>query len=182
MFRGSFFMLTMLSVVQAGTTSNFWYDLDPAPTRNRTHKSSWSVLGPPYRHLSWSAGATEGLFATREFHRRPHPGPPRSAKGGSVCCMCTCVQCLVLKGPSTIVVKWVKLFKTEKTIEIQQVRLTEVCGKVLSEKNAYKSVKTALLLSNVIDAGHQNSSLFTNKGHFSTPLWVINGVFAKFHE
>ena len=51
-------------------------------------------------------------------------------------------------------VKWVKIFKTEKTIEIQLVRLTEVCGKVFSEKNAYKSVKTALLLSNVIDADH----------------------------
>ena len=32
------------------------------------------------------------------------------------------------------------------------VRLTEVRGKVLSEKYAYKSVKTAFLLSNVIDA------------------------------
>ena len=51
-------------------------------------------------------------------------------------------------------VKWVKIFKTEKTIEIQLVRLIEVCGKVFSEKNAYKSVKTALLLSNVIDADH----------------------------
>ena len=38
--------------------------------------------------------------------------------------------------------------------EIQPVRLTEVCGKVLCEKYAYKSVKTALLLSNVIDADH----------------------------
>ena len=66
-------------------------------------------------------------------------------------------------------VKWVKIFKTEKTIETQLVRLTEVCGKVLNEKNAYKSVKTALLLSNVIDVDHQNSSLFKNKGHFSTP-------------
>ena len=45
---------------------------------------------------------------------------------------------------------WVKIFKTEKTMEIQLVRLNEVCGKVLSEKNAYKSVKTALLLSNVV--------------------------------
>ena len=54
-------------------------------------------------------------------------------------------------------VKWVKFFKTEKTIEIQLVRLNEVCGKVLCEKNADKSVKTALLLSNVIDADHQNS-------------------------
>ena len=79
-------------------------------------------------------------------------------------------------------VKWVKIFKTEKTIEIQLVRLTELCGKVLSEKNAYKSVKTALLLSNVIDADHQNSCLFTNKGHLSTPLWVSIGVLAKFYE
>ena len=52
---------------------------------------------------------------------------------------------------------WVKIFKTEKTIEIHLARLNEVCGKVLSEKYAYKSVKTALLLSNVIDADHQNS-------------------------
>ena len=54
-------------------------------------------------------------------------------------------------------VEWVKIFKTGKSIEIQVVRLTEVCGKVSSGKNAYKSVKTALLLSNVIDADHQNS-------------------------
>ena len=45
---------------------------------------------------------------------------------------------------------------------MELVRLTEVCVKVLGEKNAYKSVKTALLLSNVVDAGHQNSCLFTN--------------------
>ena len=76
---------------------------------------------------------------------------------------------------------WVKIFKTEKTIEIQLVRLNDVCGKVLSEKNTYKSVKTALLLSNVIDADHQNSCLFTNKGHFSSPIWVLGGVLAKFH-
>ena len=48
---------------------------------------------------------------------------------------------------------WVKIFKTEKNIEIHLVRLTEVRGKILSKKNAYKSVETALLLSNVIDAG-----------------------------
>ena len=76
----------------------------------------------------------------------------------------------------------VKIFKTEKTIEIQLVRLTEVCGKVLSEKNACKSVKTALLLSNVIDVDHQNSCLFTNKEHFSSPLWVLFGVLAEVHE
>ena len=75
---------------------------------------------------------------------------------------------------------WVKIFKTEKTIEIQPVRPTEVCGKVLSEKNGCKSVKTSLLLSNVIDADHQNSYLFTNKGHFSSPLWF--GVPLQFHE
>ena len=39
---------------------------------------------------------------------------------------------------------------------------------------------TALLLSNVIDADHQNSCLFTNIGHFSLPLWVLIGVLAKF--
>ena len=76
---------------------------------------------------------------------------------------------------------WVKMFKTKRTIEIQLARLTEVCGKVPSEKNAYKSVKTALVLSNVIDADHQNSCLFTNKGHFSSPLWVLIGVLDKLH-
>ena len=79
-------------------------------------------------------------------------------------------------------VRLVKTFETEKSIEIQLVRLTEVCGKILSEKNAYKSVKTALFLSNIIDADHQNSCLFTNKGHFSSPLWVLIAVIAKFHE
>ena len=78
-------------------------------------------------------------------------------------------------------VKWVKIFKTEKTIERPPVRLIEVYGKVPSEKNAYKSVKTVLLLSNVIDADHPNSCLFTNKGHFSSPLCVLIGVLAKFH-
>ena len=77
---------------------------------------------------------------------------------------------------------WVKIFQTEKTIEIHLVKLTEVCCKVLSEKNAYKSVKTALLLSNVIDADQQNSCLFTNKRPFSPPLCVLIGVLAKFHE
>ena len=76
----------------------------------------------------------------------------------------------------------VKIFKTEKTIEIHLVRLNEACGKVLGEKYAFKSVKTALLLSNVIDADHQNSCLFTNKGHFSLHLWVLIGLLAKFHE
>ena len=61
-------------------------------------------------------------------------------------------------------------------------RLTEVCGKVLSEKYAYKSV--VLLLSNVIDADHQikTAVFFTKKGHFPLPLWVIISVLAKFIE
>ena len=77
----------------------------------------------------------------------------------------------------SIVVIMVKIFKTEKAVEIPQVRLTEVCR---TEKYAYKSAKTALLLSNVIDADHQNSCLFTNKGHFSLPLLVLIGVLAQF--
>ena len=72
----------------------------------------------------------------------------------------------------SIVVICVQIFQTEKTIEIQPVRPTEVCGEVLREKFAYKSVKTLLLLSNVIDADHQKSCLFTNKGHFSSSLLV----------
>ena len=31
-------------------------------------------------------------------------------------------------------------------MEIQLVGLTEVCGKVLSEKNAYKSVKNSIVI------------------------------------
>ena len=77
---------------------------------------------------------------------------------------------------------WDKILKTEKAIEIQLVWLTEVCGKVLSGKYVYKSVKTMLSLSNVIDADHQNRCLFTNKGHFSSPLWILIDVLAKFYE
>ena len=75
-----------------------------------------------------------------------------------------------------------KYSKLKKNIEIQLVRPTEVFLEVLNEKNAYKSVKTAVLLSNVNDADHQNSCLFTNKGHFSSPLWVLIGVLAEFHK
>ena len=32
------------------------------------HKSSWSMLGPPYRRLLRSAGATEDLFVSRKLH------------------------------------------------------------------------------------------------------------------
>ena len=76
---------------------------------------------------------------------------------------------------------WVKTLKNGKNTKIQQVRTTEVCGKVLSAKNDYKSVKTALLLSNVIDADHQNSCLFKRKGHSSSHLSVLIGVLAKCH-
>ena len=75
-----------------------------------------------------------------------------------------------------------QIFKTEKTIEIQFVRPTEVCGSHLSHLILYKTVKTALLLSNVIDADHKNSCLFTNKGHISSSIWVLIGVLTKFHE
>ena len=61
---------------------------------------------------------------------------------------------------------WFKIFKTEKAIKIHLVRLTEVCGKVLSEKNADKSVKTVLLLSNVIDADHQTAICLQTKAIF----------------
>ena len=44
-----------------------------------------------------------------------------------------------------------------------------------------KSVKTAVLSSHVFDADHQNSCLFTKKGLFSSSLWILNGVLAKFH-
>ena len=56
-----------------------------------------------------------------------------------------------------------------------------LCWVIHCEKNSSKTVKTALLLSNVIDADHQNSCLFTDKGHFSSPLWVLMAVLAQFH-
>ena len=76
----------------------------------------------------------------------------------------------------------VKIVQTEATKEIQLVRPTELCGKVQSEKNGLKFVKTSLLLCNVIDTHHQNCFLFTNKGHFLSHLCVIIGVLAKFHQ
>ena len=61
---------------------------------------------------------------------------------------------------------WVNIFKTEKTLEIHLVRLTEVCGKVLSDKYGYKSVKTALLLSNVIDGTTKTAVCLQTKAIF----------------
>ena len=51
-------------------------------------------------------------------------------------------------------------------------------------KESYPKIchRTLLLLSNVIDADHQNSSLFTNKGHCPSPLSALIAVLAKFHE
>ena len=65
---------------------------------------------------------------------------------------------------------WVQAFKVTQ----------EACGKILSEKIGCKSVKTALFLSNVIDADHKNSFLFTNKCDFSSLLWVLIGVLYNF--
>ena len=78
---------------------------------------------------------------------------------------------------------WVKIFKTEKHIEMQLVRLTEVCNKVC-ENNYYNvnSVKTALLLSNVINADHQNSCFVYKQRPFLASLWVLVGVLGKFYE
>ena len=69
-------------------------------------------------------------------------------------------------------IKQVKIFKTEKTIEIQLVRLTEVCDKVSSQKSGCKSVK--LLLSNGIDADHQNSCLFFKQRPFFITFMGFN--------
>ena len=72
---------------------------------------------------------------------------------------------------------WVKIVKIVKTIEIHLVRLTEVCGKVFSKKYVYKFVKTTLLLSNVIDADHQNSSFFYKQSPFFHHLYGFKLVF-----
>ena len=65
-----------------------------------------------------------------------------------------------------IAVIWVKIFKTEKTIEIHLVRLTDLCGKVLSEKYTYKSVISALLRSKVIDVDHQQLFVYKQRPFF----------------
>ena len=59
-------------------------------------------------------------------------------------------------------------------MEIQPVMPSEVCGKVLSKINAYKSVKTALLLSNVIDADNQISCLFYKQRPFFITFMGFN--------
>ena len=51
----------------------------------------------------------------------------------------------------------------KQTIDIQPVRPTELCGKVKSEKNGYKSAKTSLFFSDVVDADHHLKQLFVYK-------------------
>ena len=67
----------------------------------------------------------------------------------------------------------------KKPKEVQLVRPTEICGKSIKRGKWLKVCNKLMLLSNVIDADHQYSCLFTNKGHFPSPLI---GVLAKFHE
>ena len=65
----------IVSTMQAGTTPifNIFGMTGPSTNRESKHKSSWSVLGLPYRRLLRSAGATEDLFFTRELHQEPPP-------------------------------------------------------------------------------------------------------------
>ena len=80
-------------------------------------------------------------------------------------------------------VKRVKLFKTERKKQNNQSGQLRYVVKYNVRKMAKSLLKHhSLLLSNVIDADHQNSCLFTNKGHFPSPLCVLIGVLAKCHE
>ena len=79
-------------------------------------------------------------------------------------------------------VLWVKIFKTEKTIEIHLVRLTEVCGKVLSEKYTYKSVKQHCYCPMLVMQTTKTAVCLKNKGHFPLLVGLLIGVLAKFHE
>ena len=55
-------------------------------------------------------------------------------------------------------------------------------GNLLINSKVTKMARSLLLLSNVIDGDHQNSCLFTNKGHFSLHLLGLMGVLAKFQK
>ena len=50
--------------------------MDPAPTENQASNPTSSALGP-LLFLLQLAGATEGLFTTREIHKEPPPRSPR---------------------------------------------------------------------------------------------------------
>ena len=58
----------------------------------------------------WGSGGWQGGRPLKSTRRQGH-----LLKGHNIC---------------SIVVIWVNIFQTEKTIEIQPVRPTEVCGKV----------------------------------------------------
>ena len=81
----------------------------------------------------------------------------------------------------SIVVIRVQICQTETIIVIPLVRPMGYVVKYKVRKIA-KSLLKHQLLSNFIDANHQNSCLFTNKGHFQSPLWGLIGVLAKFLE
>ena len=74
-----------------------------------------------------------------------------------------------------------QIVKTVKTIDIRSVRPTEVVVKYKVRKMT-KSLSNTIVIVQFIDVDHQNSCLFTNKGHFSPLLWVLIGVLDKFHE
>ena len=59
-----------------GRWPHLWDEVPICSSGTQCHKSSWSVLGAPYRRLLRSAGATEDLFVTRELHQEPPPGIP----------------------------------------------------------------------------------------------------------
>ena len=74
---------------------------------------------------------------------------------------------------------------TDNQVILQSIHCHMVRSKrinVLLVTSQAEVVMNMRALSNVIDAGHQNSCLFTNKGHFASPLWVLIGVLAKFHK
>ena len=62
------------------TTDQFlilWYDLSPAPTGNRTHKTSWSVPSFPYCRFLQSAGLLTAYSPPGSSIRSPHSGRPQ---------------------------------------------------------------------------------------------------------
>ena len=64
----------------------------------------------------------------------------------------------------------------------QMSRIFKIDKRKTIETQTVKSAQSSLLLSDVIDADYQNSCLFKNKDHFSSPLCVLIGVPAKFHD
>ena len=77
-------------------------------------------------------------------------------------------------------VKWVKICKTEKIIEIELVRLTEVCDKVLSEKNAISSLKQHCYCPMLL-MRTTKTAICLQRPFFNT-FMGFDCVLAKFHE